>query len=203
MKRGISLLEVLVGMALMALLSTVFVSLFVFGTQSWQRSTARSQAEEQTLEVLALLSTLVRHANPDSLALISPADQPTPIGLSLLSCLGPNGSSVLDPTTGEIVWQNYVVIYQDAASQQVMEQQTPLQPPTADVDPATIVMTSFSPSRTDRVVARQVTSLNLTLNQELVHAVVQANVNGLVSTEEISVAPVQVGAATPSPSVSP
>ena len=89
-------------------------ALLVLGFRTWRHSDARSQAQEQTLLVLSLIAAQVRHANPDSLVLIPQPGPPRMDAVSLLSGVGPQGITVLDETSGEVVWQDRVVIYGQA-----------------------------------------------------------------------------------------
>lgn len=194
MNRGVTLLEALVAAALSLLVLGLVTALLVFGFRTWHKSDARSQAQEQTLLALSQLVAQVRHADPDSIFL------PAPQSITLVSGQGPDGGTVLDPNSGDVLWQKRVALYYDSAAQRLMLQERALEPPVSDIDAAALMQTSVTPDPKDRIVARNLTMVVLDLRNGVVHARVEASVEGIRCQQETFVAAIAPPAPTATPS---
>jgi prepilin-type N-terminal cleavage/methylation domain-containing protein len=196
-RRGYTLIEILIGAALLLLIMGLLSSVLVPGMRAWSRSEKRSEAQQNALLVASRLSRELQFSNPDSIAL-QKRTAVDPQGRSVrrdaivfLSNLDDEGAIVYD-ADGDQLWQRRLVFYHRGDSNEVRSQVLPLDPPVDDPDP--LKVNTFEPTVKDRVVARGVRSLSFEAPSfPIVQIRVETEIQGFVSVMQAHGLPVAVG----------
>ncbi len=101
--RGFSVIELMVAAALLSIVLTVLLAIFVPIMRSWVRSDKRAYIQTQPALVVARLREELRGAEPQSLVQI-------PNGLAFVSCFDANGQLDYGPK-GDLLLQKRVAFY--------------------------------------------------------------------------------------------
>ncbi|MEW6281565.1 MAG: hypothetical protein AB1758_23345 [Candidatus Eremiobacterota bacterium] len=178
-RRGVSLAEALLVAALVLMVFGLIAGVLVPALKGWHRADQRSQVQQNAMLVVARLRESTRMASPPSVFC-------GPEVVTLATCVRPDGSVDSDPSTGAPLWQKYLVLYRDPASQQVRLQENPIDPPASDATP----LTSYTPRSDDRVVARHIRLFTVTKSPDgLIEVVVEAEKGGVRSRFETALTP--------------
>ncbi len=130
-RRGVSLLEVMVAVAVMGVLITSVFGIFKMGISAWFKTDGLTDLVQQGQLVGA---RWVRDVETTASSAVSV----TPAGdaISLPSARDVNGNFVLDATTNEdLVWTKYVLYYYDNVAGEVRRAEVPINPATRAVVP--------------------------------------------------------------------
>lgn len=209
MRRGMSLVEILVGSALLLMLFGLIVMLLLPGWRAWTKSEGRSDVSQNAIVVMGRVSTDFRNAHASSVwaetrAVTDPVDgRPARHDYVIfLVALDYDGNIVVSPD-GDPIWQKRIVFYHDGEAQQVRSTEIPLPAPTTE--PSPLVVKSYTPTAKDRVVARNVRSFELSWRQPNLQMIVETRRDGFRSKLESMVTPIMAAFAppTPTPSASP
>lgn len=202
-RRGMSLAEVLVAMALLGMLMALIVMLLRPGWRAWTRGARKSEAQQACLVTLTRLAQDYRNAHAGSLRVISdPPDDPEGRKahrdrLLFLSNLDSWGTLSLD-RDGDATWQRWIHVYLDREGQ-VRVQETALDPPTSM--PPLQNLPLPIPSENDRIIARHIRSLRIDERAApMLGITVEAEVDGFSSRQASSVVPLMQAFAPPSSS---
>ncbi|MHB2015510.1 MAG: PulJ/GspJ family protein [Candidatus Xenobia bacterium] len=159
MRRGMSLLEVVVAAALFGVVATVMVQMVVPVLRSVTRGNSKSEAQQAAMLVVERIPRELYPAHPDSVAVGSDGTS-----VLFLSAIQEDTDTMDLDTFGDPVYHKREVVYFDPAQGVVDEQDIPLVPP--DSNPEPLVATTFTPHDAqfrERVVARNVVALKLQL----------------------------------------
>ncbi|MCA9796856.1 MAG: hypothetical protein KC910_33835 [Candidatus Eremiobacteraeota bacterium] len=155
--KGHTLLELVLGLGLLILLMVTMFAIFRMGASAWKKGEAHADLMHALQVTLAHCTRSVEQSVYDGLALDPPG---APTGLSLISSWDQANSEFdFDGTAGAPVWHRHVIIYYDAAQQEVLQRELAI-PPTTTAAP----LATLSLERTGgRVLAREITAFNCTL----------------------------------------
>jgi hypothetical protein len=206
LRRGATLAEVLVAGALLAVVLGVVTLLLLPGWRAWMRGSAKSEVQQSALVVLTRVVGEFENANGASVsvqrndAVDSDGKPVRRDAIIFLSDEDDHGRVQLGPD-GDPIWQKRVVIYHDGDTEQVRSIAIPLPSPTVDPDP--LLVSTFSPSPRDRIVARNVHSLAFDWDMApALHVEVEAHTEKYASRFQSTVLPV-LSTFVPEPSPSP
>ncbi len=121
MRRGTTLLETMVGAAILSGLTLALFFIYRMGASAWKKGEAQT---EMLQDLQGSIARLTREAERSTF--VSVVTEPGAI--SFLSPLDANGVIVYDPAGQKPVWQKYVVMYYDAPNEQVRWLEVPLAP---------------------------------------------------------------------------
>lgn len=165
-RRGVTLVELIVAMAVGLLLLTATYELMIPGLRSWSVATVRSHVRQTALAILTRMAHDVKMSSIESLVVI-PGSGPDPDGgaieercaLTLMSPIDDDGV-LRQRDDGTAVWQKYVLFYLDVPSHELRIGTRPLQfDPTKSV-PVRLATFTPDPAR-DRVIGRGVRGLGV------------------------------------------
>lgn len=146
MRRGFSLIEVVIAGAVGLLLLGLLVLVLAPALRIWLRTQEDAEAQQAVAVVAARLREELRAANPESVHLLA-----DPTAVLLLSWKNDVGGAEFTPL-GEFLWQKRLVLYhRDDA---VWVQEVKLPAPSSEVEP--VRLTTFTPSPQDHRIARGV-----------------------------------------------
>lgn len=192
-RSGMTLVEMLVAMSLLALVSSLVMFLVRPGWRAWIRGARKSEAQQACLVTLTRLTQEYRNALASS-ALVTadpPADDPDQLkphrdSLVFLSNVDSQGTFALAPD-GDPLWQRWVYLYLDNQGQ-VRVQEQALNPPTTL--PPLESRPHLVPSERDRIVARCVRSLRVDDRASpLLEVTVEAESEGFSSRQQSGMTP--------------
>ncbi|MCE7870738.1 hypothetical protein DYH09_10200 [bacterium CPR1] len=129
-RRGSTLLEAMVGAAILAILTTAVFAIFKMGIGAWFKADGVAELQQQGQ---AVGGRWVRETEVASLSAVSLSA--TGDACSLPSAITGAGVFALDPATSELIWQSYQVYYFDGPSGEVRYLEVPIAPPTSAVVP--------------------------------------------------------------------
>ncbi len=105
--RGLSLVEVLVGASLLALVMVLLFRIFVPGLTIWKTGRAEAEMEQQAMLVESHITASLLGSHSDSITVL---DEPELKAISMLGHGGTEDSPGYDDITGRPIWRE-VVIY--------------------------------------------------------------------------------------------
>lgn len=112
MKRGFTVAELLITMALVLLLAGLAFKLLVPAVAVWKATQAQATLEETALVISSKIVRDVERSTPATVTPITPADPTTGLQAVAFASTGEDGSAdSYDPSTGLPLWQFYVVYY--------------------------------------------------------------------------------------------
>lgn len=192
MRRGFSLIEVVIAGAVGLLLLGLLVLVLAPSLRIWLRTQEDAEAQQAVAVVAARLREELRAANPESVHV-----RTNPTAVLLLSWKNDQGGAEFT-NLGEFLWQKRLVLYHRDDAVWVQEEKLPA--PSAEVEP--VRLTTFTPSPRDHRIARGVKEF--TLARDAVTGVITVRamaetVNERRSVLETSVSPVLAPEPTASP----
>lgn len=124
-QRGLTLIELMIAGFVLGLLSLVTVALFRTGASGWKKMEAQSTmlADYEVLD--GKVTREVQRSTYISASTVVGPDGPT---LAFLSAVDDTGVFVLDPVTGEPIWQKFIIFYFDQANRRLYLTDLPLDP---------------------------------------------------------------------------
>lgn len=125
--RGATLIELMLGIALLGMLLTLLFLIFHMGWNAWRSANLRSDLNDQSRLVVQSLSRDLEASVYASLSLQGEA-------VSFLSARDDAGVFALDGN-GDPLWQRYVVFYRDAGRDEVVRAELPLAAPLSAPEP--------------------------------------------------------------------
>lgn len=125
--RGATLIELMLGIALLGMLLTLLFLIFHMGWNAWRSANLRSDLNDQSRLVVQSLSRDLEASVYASLSLQGEA-------VSFLSARDNNGVFALD-ANGDPVWQRYVIFHRDPARDEVVRSELPLVAPLGTPEP--------------------------------------------------------------------
>ena len=158
MRRGFSLIEVIVAGAVFAIVATIIVQLLIPAMRSVARGSSKTQAQEDAMLVVSRISRELYGALPTSIALTTDGH-----AVLFLSAIDPHQDSLVLDDVGDPLYSKREVLYLDDAGE-LVEQEIALVPP--DPNPQPLVASTFTPHDKhvrERVVARDIASFTLQL----------------------------------------
>lgn len=107
-KRGLSLVELLVGLGLFALIMVLLSQVFLPGMRIWKRGRAIADIEQQAMVAEERIVRSLMATAPGAIQFLDDTDLKA---ISLLSHQGRAGSPGYEPTSGNSYWKEVLIFY--------------------------------------------------------------------------------------------
>ena len=117
-RRGLTLIEILIAVALSGILLTILVKILIPGLQIWRQTEAVSEIEQNAMIAIAKIETALLNTTADSITVVNRADR------QAVSCLDNEGTLTqpgYDGTTADIFWRS-MIIFERNPSDNVLRQ---------------------------------------------------------------------------------
>lgn len=180
MKRrsAFTLAELLVYIGVLSVFTTALYAVVNLSIRHMRISEARGDTSQHNLQAMMRVNQVLKGGANGTLQV-----QANPPALMLLSAAPPSGTNYEVDGSGQLLWQQWVCVRFDAASQRILCSQLVITPtPTIPTAPSFVTMAALPP----RVLGRQITALEFTLvDARTVSYSVTSSVTPSISTRHV------------------
>lgn len=157
MRKGFTLPEILVYSVLLLMFVTAVYGSFSLSRDYFSSMSAISEVQQEAMKGVLAVERELNHAEPSTIAIST-----SPVGVRLLSALPAEGQVFQHTEQGELLWQQWVVVYLNSEGQLVAKR-SPINP--ASALPASSLWPSVTDLASDaslesRVLARNVAEMS-------------------------------------------
>ncbi len=171
-RKGVSLLELLVAMAVFGLISSMVALLVRNGLTYMRHAQNRAELQRLSLFLLSSLSAEIAESSPDCIRYSDPGPSGKPTGIVYATPRGSNNLVMYDQNN-RLVWRKWVAVWWDEASGLILRSEDPLPSSTTfKPDPGVTgynrsVTSMQVPSYDKRVLTRNVSDFSVEGDREV------------------------------------